>query len=71
MKKETYNVIGMHCVSCSTGIAKLLRKNKAVDDVQVELSNSKFHITYDEENLDSQTIVDTVGRLGYKAIPAE
>ena len=67
MKKENVDVSGMHCVSCSIGISKLLRKQKGINDVEVTLSESKLSVTYDETKVDHQTIIDTIGRLGYKA----
>ncbi len=68
MKKAEYNVIGMHCVSCSTAISKLLSKTKGFNDVEVRLSESKFDIIYDETLVDNQKIVEQVARLGYKAV---
>jgi copper chaperone CopZ len=69
MKKEEFSVIGMHCVGCSMGISKLLKKNKGIEDVEVHLSDSKLTITYDETTVDHQEIINTVARLGYKAVP--
>jgi Cu+-exporting ATPase len=68
MKKAEYDVIGMHCVSCSMGISKILKKTKGVIDVDVELSQSKVHITYDEQLVNDQLIVEQVSRLGYRAV---
>jgi P-type Cu+ transporter len=68
MKKETYEVLGMHCVGCSMGIQKLLKKTNGIDDVEVQLIESKLHISYDEYKVNEQVIVDTVARLGYKAV---
>lgn len=68
MKKTEYDVLGMHCVSCSTAISKILSKTKGVKDVDVILSESKIHITYDETEVNDQKIVEQVGRLGYKAV---
>lgn len=68
MKKAEYDVIGMHCVSCSTAISKLLSKTKGVSDVEVYLSDSKIHIEYDENLVDDKKIVEQISRLGYKAV---
>ena len=68
MKKAEYDVLGMHCVSCSTAISKLLSKTKGVFDVEVNLSESKILIEYDEKMVNDQKIVEQVGRLGYKAV---
>jgi Cu+-exporting ATPase len=68
MKKAEYDVLGMHCVSCSTAISKLLSKTKGVSDVEVTLLDSKITIEYDEKIVDDKKIVEQVGRLGYKAV---
>lgn len=68
MKKAEYDVLGMHCVSCSTAISKLLSKTKGVSDVEVILSESKILIEYDEKMVNDQKIVEQVGRLGYRAV---
>jgi Cu+-exporting ATPase len=68
MKKAEYDVLGMHCVSCSTAISKLLSKTKGVSDVEVILAESKVLVSYDETLVNDQKIVEQVGRLGYKAV---
>lgn len=68
MKRVEFNVIGMHCVSCSSGISKLLKKQKPVTDVEVILSQSKIFVSYDETLMNNQHIIDSVARLGYKAV---
>ena len=69
MKKE-YDVIGMHCVSCSTAISKLLKKNKDIQDVEIHLSDSKLILDLDETKVSDDDIYQTVMRLGYRAVPA-
>lgn len=71
MKKVEYDVLGMHCVSCSMGISKLLKKTNGVTDVEVRLSDSKVHVTFDEQTVNDQIIINTVARLGYKAVPSK
>lgn len=68
MKKAEYDVLGMHCVSCSTAISKILSKTKGITDVEVVLSESKIHVAYDEKLVDDKKIVEQVGRLGYRAV---
>ena len=68
MKKTQYDVIGMHCVSCSTAISKILSKTKGVMEVEVHLSDSNIEIVYDENQVNDQLIVSQVARLGYRAV---
>lgn len=70
MMKKEYDVIGMHCVSCSTAISKLLKKNKDIQDVEIHLSDSKLILDLDESKVSDKDVYDTVMRLGYRAVPA-
>ncbi len=67
MKTADYEVKGMHCISCSMGISKLLKRQKGVDNVDMQLPQRMFTITYDDAQIDHKTIVETVAKLGYKA----
>ncbi len=67
MKKAEYHVKGMHCIGCSMGISKLLKRQKGVDNVDMQLPQSSFTITYDDKQIDHQGIVATVAKLGYQA----
>jgi copper chaperone CopZ len=67
MKTQTYDVVGMHCVSCSVAISKLVKRNKGVSDVEIKLADSKLIVSYDESLVTDQMVVDSVARLGYKA----
>jgi len=71
MKTVEYDVLGMHCVSCSMGIQKLLKKTKGVTEVEVHLTDSKVHVTFDEAEVNDQIIINQVARLGYKAVQAK
>lgn len=71
MSKVEYNVLGMHCVSCSTGIKKLVSKQKEVENVEVSLGESKIYVTFKDDQVNDKTVIDNVARLGYKAVRAE
>jgi copper chaperone CopZ len=71
MSKVEYNVLGMHCVSCSTGIKKLVSKQKEVESVDVSLGESKIIVTFKDDQVNDKTVIDNVARLGYKAVRAE
>lgn len=68
MKKQEYDVLGMHCVSCSTAISKLVKRQKGVSDVEVKLSDQKIVVSFDEQAVKDQDIIDAVARLGYRAV---
>ncbi|MDX9692395.1 MAG: heavy-metal-associated domain-containing protein [Acholeplasmataceae bacterium] len=68
MKTQEYDVIGMHCVSCSVAISKLVKRNKGVSDVEIKLADSKLIVSFDESSVTDKDIVDSVARLGYRAV---
>ena len=71
MTKSEYIVKGMHCVGCSRAIKKLLEKNTHIEEVNIDLYETKILITYDETYVDQKVIVDTVSRFGYQAVESK
>ncbi len=68
MKKEQYKIEGMSCSACAHSIERQLKENAAVSLATVNLSLEKLYLEYDEGKIDSNTIVEQVGKLGYKLI---
>ncbi len=71
MASKQYEVKGMKCVSCTMGIQKLLKRQAPIAKVDVVFGQSNITVTFKDETIDDQTVIDTVARLGYKAVPAE
>jgi Cu+-exporting ATPase len=67
MKKTQIIVTGMHCANCSTLINKKLAKAEGIIEANVNFSNQKAYITFDENKISFQKILDTIKGLGYGA----
>jgi copper chaperone CopZ len=72
MAEKEYTVQGMKCVSCTMGIQKLLKRNPKIEKVDVTFGQSNITVTFKDPNdIDDQTVIETVARLGYKASPTQ
>lgn len=67
MKKEIYNVAGMTCSACSAHVEKCVGNLDGVNSVSVSLLSNSMSVEYDENLLDSDTIINTVIDAGYAA----
>ena len=52
MKKQTLEISGMHCASCSSMVNRALNKLEGVSEANVNLSTNKATIEYDEKKVD-------------------
>lgn len=71
MKTEVYNIEGMSCAACSSGVERVTRKLAGVEQSSVNLTTAKMTITYDEAQVTPQMIMDKVERAGFHASPAD
>ena len=67
MKKVEYKVTGMTCGGCAASITRVLTRNKAISDVEVEQWENKVFVTYDQDKMNDKDIMNLIERLGYKA----
>jgi copper chaperone CopZ len=67
MKTVEYKVTGMTCGGCAQSVKRVLSRNKAITDIEVEQMENRVVVTYDEAQTNDQTIIDTINRIGYKA----
>lgn len=67
MKTVEYVVTGMTCGGCASSVRRVVSKNQGVTDIEVENMENRVVVTYDESQLDDQTIIDQINRLGFKA----
>lgn len=65
MKKETFDVTGMHCASCAAVITKKLLKLEGVSSCAVNFGAEKAHISYDPEKVTKTDMNKAVSALGY------
>lgn len=69
MKHQEFSVEGMSCASCSSAVERVTRKLPGVVSSEVNLLTGKLSISYDEQLLEPQTIMDKVAKTGFTAVP--
>lgn len=67
MKKEVYDIGGMHCAACSSAVERVTRKLPGVESSDVNLPLNRLTITYDEDKTSSQDIISKIERAGFSA----
>ncbi len=70
MKKETFIVQGMHCVSCALTIEQALKKVPGVKNASVNLMSEKAAVEY-EKPATVELLKNAVAKIGYKLIDGE
>lgn len=67
MVKKIYNIEGMHCGACSTGIELFLGNTEGVKSAKVNYETKKGEVEYDEAKLKDEDIIKTIEEAGFKA----
>ena len=70
MKKETFKISGMHCVSCARNIESRVKKHPGVLTVNVDFVSSKMFVEA-EDSVSDGDLKKTVEELGYKILEEE
>lgn len=65
--KETFNIQGMSCASCSARIEKKLNSLDGVKKANVNLTTEKAAVEFDSSKINLDDIISAVNSLGYKA----
>ena len=66
MKKTSQiPVLGMDCASCAATISKVLRKEKGVESINVNIATDKAKITYDDTETNLKTLGEKIKPFGY------
>ncbi len=71
MKTEKFQITGMTCASCQAHVTKGVQKVPGVQEVNVSLLANQMTVTYDENVVDSRSIIDAVVNVGYGAAPMQ
>ena len=67
MVKKTYNIEGMHCGACSTGIELFLSHTEGVKSAKVGWETKKGEVEYDETKVKDEDIIKVIEEAGFKA----
>ena len=65
MKQETFDVIGMHCASCSNIIRKKLTKLPGVSECNVNFATEKAMVSFDPALVTETQMNSQIQKLGY------
>lgn len=71
MQKQTYEVMGMHCASCSSIISKKLNKLSGVKLCDVNFATEKADIVFDTEKVSVDAMNNEIEKLGYSLSPKD
>ena len=69
MKTEKYQVTGMTCAACQANVTRCVQKLPGVEDVNVSLLANQMTVSYDENQVNPETIVQAVEHIGYGTFP--
>jgi len=67
MRKEKFEITGMHCSACSSRIEKVVGKQKGVEEINVNLLKNNMHVTFDEGVISAEDIIAKIEKLGFGA----
>ena len=62
---KTYQITGMTCSACSSGIERVVGKMEGVNKVEVSLMGKCMSVDFDENAVSEQAIFEAVKSLGY------
>lgn len=68
MTTKTYQLETLTCPSCVAKIEGMLKKTPGVTDSEVLFNSSRVRVSFDESVLESETIKNNMGKLGFKVI---
>jgi len=67
IKKVSFNIEGMHCASCASGIQMVLQNTDGVINAFASYDTKKGEVEFNEEKTNIDAILKAIEQLGYKA----
>ncbi|MBE6892136.1 MAG: copper-translocating P-type ATPase [Ruminococcaceae bacterium] len=67
MKKEIYDIGGMHCAACSAAVERVTKKLPGVTVSEVNLPMNRLSIEYDETQTSPEMIIAKIEKAGFTA----
>lgn len=67
MIKKFYNIEGMHCGACATGIEMFLANTEGVNSAKVSFDEKKAEVEYDENKVNDEQVIKAIEEAGFKA----
>lgn len=69
MKKELFNVMGMHCAGCAANVERSVKKMRGVSNVYVSIASKTMRLELDPKLVTVDDVVAAVRKAGYDAAP--
>lgn len=70
MKHQKFNITGMHCGACATGISMVWGNLPGVTNVKVDLESKLGELDYDETKMKPEDFDKAIADMGYHSTPA-
>jgi len=67
MQKVDFNIEGMHCGACATGIQMLVTQMDGVKSAFVDYKGKKGTIEFDPAKVSKEQIIQNINTIGYTA----
>ncbi|MCH7730051.1 heavy-metal-associated domain-containing protein [Patescibacteria group bacterium] len=67
MQKVDFNIEGMHCGACATGIQMLVTQMDGVKSAFVDYEGKKGTIEFDPAKVTKEQIIQNINTIGYTA----
>lgn len=67
MITQELKIDGMTCVACSGRIERVVQKMDGIDNISVNLTTSIANVSYDENRLSVEEIIERIVKLGFEA----
>ncbi len=70
MTHQKFNITGMHCGACATGITMVWGNLEGVSNVRVDLDSKSGELDFDESKLKVEDFDKAIADMGYHSSPA-
>lgn len=67
MREEKFDITGMTCAACQANISKTVGKLPGIRQVAVNLLSNQMTVSFDEQEMDAEKIIQAVKNIGYGA----
>lgn len=71
MTKQIFKITGMHCVSCSMNIDGELEDTEGIKSANTNFAKAISEVTFDEEKMSPENIIEVIRKVGYDAVIAK
>lgn len=68
-QKLSFDITGMHCGACATGIQMVSEGLDGVTKAFVDYDAKHGEIEFDSDKIKQEKIIEEIGKLGYTATP--